>query len=105
MGAGSPAAPPAIYVAPPDVAWLTAPSAGAQRAWDATEEKRPRWEMAGTHPVVQGVDPLTLKIEKARPLPGAALTVVAQSAQGTPLVYIADTRERRFVVLTFGPAE
>ena len=48
-----------------------APSAGAQRAWDATEEKRPRWEMAGTHPVVQGVDPLTLKIEKARPY-GAA---------------------------------
>ena len=104
MGAGGPAAPASDLrrAARRRVAGRTV--AGAQRAWDATEEKRPRWEMAGTHPVVQGVDPLTLKIEKARPY-GAALTAVAQSAQGTPLVYVADTRERRFVVLTFGPAE
>jgi hypothetical protein len=95
---------PAIYVAPPEVPWLASSAAGPQRAWDATEEKHPRWEMAGTHPVVQGVDPLTLKIEKARPY-GATLTPVARSAQGTPLVYVADTKDRRFVVLTFGPAE
>jgi hypothetical protein len=95
---------PAIYVAPPQVPWLASSTPATQQAWDASEEKRPRWEMAGSHPVVQGVDPLTLKIEKARPY-GAALTPVALSAQGTPLVYVADTKERRFVVLTFGPAE
>ena len=44
--------------------------------------------------------------DRARRAPyGAALTPVALSAQGTPLVYVADTKERRFVVLTFGPAE
>jgi hypothetical protein len=104
----APAAPPtrpAIYVAPPDVAWLGAPSGTAQRAWDATEERRPRWETAGVHPVVLGVDPLTLKIEKAHPYGAPSLVPVARSANGTPLVYVADTPERRFVVLTFGPGE
>ena len=95
---------PAIYVAPPPVPWLSSLAGATQQAWDASEEKRPQWEIAGTHPVVQGVDPLTLKIDKARPY-GAALTPVAVSARGTPLVYVADTEERRFVVLTFGPAE
>src|SRR4029079_7333674 len=87
---------PAIYVAPPQVPWLAPSGPRAQQTRDATEERRPRWETAGTHPVVQGVDPLTLKIDKARPY-GAALTPVAQSAQGTPLVYVADTVDRRFV--------
>jgi hypothetical protein len=96
---------PAIYVAPPDVPWLSRASGAVPRAWNAADELRPRWEAAGSHPVVDGVDPLTMKIEKAHPYAGDALTPVAQSAKGTPLVYVAETRDRRFVVLTFGPGE
>jgi hypothetical protein len=102
-----PPARPAIYFAPPpETPWL-APPAGSTvaRAWDSSEEKRPRWETAGTHPVVQGVDPFTLKIEKARPYGAAGLRAIARSAQGTPLVYISDSSDRRFVVLTFSAAE
>jgi hypothetical protein len=51
------------------------------------------------------VDPLTFKIEKARPYGAAGLTTVAQSAGGTPLIYVSDTSARRFVVLTFGAGE
>ena len=103
-----PSARPAIYFAPPvETPWLAARGAGGMpsRAWDASEEKRPRWETAGTHPVVHGVDPFTLKIEKAHPFGAAGLTSIAQSAQGTPLVYVSDTSGRRFVVLTFGAGE
>ena len=76
-----PPARPAIYVAPPEVPWLASASGVASRAWDASEENRPRWETPGTHPVVQGVDPLTLKIEKARAYGAATLTPIAQSAR------------------------
>lgn len=102
-----PPARPAIYFAPPpETPWLAAPAGStASRAWDVSEEKRPRWEAAGTHPVVQGVDPFTLKIEKARPYGAAGLMPIAQSAQGTPLVYVSDTTGRRFVVLTFSAGE
>jgi hypothetical protein len=99
---------PAIYVAPPpELPWLAAQPPGAipARAWDSTEETRPRWVTAGTHPVVVGVDPLTLKIDKARSYGAAGLTPVARSARGTPLVYVSDTPARRFVVLTFGARE
>jgi hypothetical protein len=103
-----PPARPALYFAPPpETPWLAPPAASeaTARAWDASEEKRPRWLAAGTHAVVQGVDPFTLKIEKARPYGAATLRTVAQSAQGTPLVYVSDTSGRRFVVVTFGPGE
>ncbi|MEN3337794.1 MAG: hypothetical protein V7647_1470 [Acidobacteriota bacterium] len=96
---------PAIYVAPTDVPWLTRRSDTVGRAWNPADEQRPRWEAAGSHPVVDGVDPLTMKIEKAHPYAGDTLMPVAQSAKGTPLVYVADTHDRRFVVLTFGPGE
>jgi hypothetical protein len=102
-----PPARPAIYFAPPaETSWLAAPAGAAPaRAWDGSEEKRPRWETSGTHPVVQGVDPFTLKIEKARPYGAAGLMPIAQSAQGTPLVYVSDTAVRRFVVVTFGAGD
>jgi hypothetical protein len=99
---------PAIYLAPPaETPWLAAEAAPTMpsRAWHASEEKQPRWVTPGTHPVVLGVDPFTLKIEKARPFGAAGLTAVAQSAAGTPLVYVSDTSSRRFVVLTFGAGE
>lgn len=99
---------PALYFAPPpDTPWLGAPPTGTTttRAWDGSEEQRPRWETAGTHPVVQGVDPFTLTIEKARAYGAAGLTPIARSARGTPLVYVSDTLGRRFIVLTFGAGE
>ena len=55
------------------------------------EESRPRWEVPGTHPVVRGVDPLTLSIQKARAYSSAALIPVARSARGTPLVYVRES--------------
>ncbi len=102
-----PPARPAIYIAPPaDVAWLRSQRPGAlPRVWDGSEERQPRWEAHGTHPVVAGVDPLTLAIEKARAYGAPGLTAVARSRRGTPLVLVSDTPARRFVVVAFGPDE
>ncbi len=99
-----PGAVPAIYVAPPpDTPWLAPPASGeAARAWDPSEERRPRWETAGSHPVVRGVDAVTFRIEVARPY-GGGLTPVARSARGTPLVSVSETGTRRLVVIAFGP--
>jgi hypothetical protein len=84
---------PALYLAPP-----------ANRNI-ATEEHRPRWESTARHPVVRGVDPFTLNIERARAYTSPDLVPVARSARGTPLVYITESPERRLVVVTFGPGE
>lgn len=101
-----PPAVPAIYIAPPaDTPWLGDGPGGRPAAWDAAEERRPRWQSLRVHPVVRGVDPLTFTIEKARRYTGAGLVPVAASAQGTPLVSVADTAARRFVLLAFGPSE
>jgi hypothetical protein len=103
-----PPARPALYFAPPvTTGWLNGGSAetGSSGADSAAEEKRPRWEQAGSHPVVRGVDPLTLKIERARPYRSPSLVAIARSTTGTPLVYVGDSPERRLVVVTFGPAE
>jgi hypothetical protein len=70
-----------------------------------SEELRPTWHAAGVHPVISGVDPFTLSIEKARAYKLPQLRVVAQSARGTPLVYAGESDDRRAVVVTFGPAE
>jgi hypothetical protein len=93
-----PAAParPALLLAPPAVDWLGA--AGA-------DEKAPQWLQPGLHPVLDGVDPLTLEIKRARPLQAPGLTAVAQSEKGTPMVAVADTVDRRLVVLSFALAE
>ena len=97
---------PAIYFAPPvETSWLAPPAGSPARAWDSAQEKRPRWETPGTHPVVEGVDPLTLKIEKARAYGAAGLIPIARSAGGTPLVYVSDSPTSRFVLLTFGAGE
>ena len=82
---------PSLYFAPPS-------RRGA-------EEARPRWESAGTHPVVRGVDPFTLGITRARSYAAPELAPVARSARGTPLVYVAEGPEHRRVVVTFGPDE
>ena len=90
---------PTLLFAPPlNTAWLGNLS-------DAAVENRPRWEIPGTHPVVQGVDPFTLSIERARSYSAPSLVPVAQSTRGTPLVCISESPERRFVVVTFGAGE
>jgi hypothetical protein len=86
---------PSILLAPPSSSWLGAA---------IHDERRPRWSTPGSHPVVQGVDPLTLSIEKAHGYDGAGLVPVAQSAGGTPLVYVEES-PARLVVVTFSRAE
>jgi hypothetical protein len=44
-------------------------------------------------------------VAKARPYASPTLVPVAQSTQGTPLVYVDDARGRRMIVVTFGPDE
>jgi hypothetical protein len=89
---------PALYFAPP--------AAGSWLAGDEAVEQKPRWLAAGTHPVVRGVDPLTLTIDRARAYGSAALLPIAASERGTPTVYISKPAARaRFVVVTFGPQE
>ena len=84
---------PALYFVPP---------AGFGTA---VEEQRPRWVQAEPHPVVRGVDPFTLTIERARAYALPDLVPVASSARGTPLVCVIDSGGRRAVVVTFGPGE
>ena len=91
---------PALYIAPPRAtAWLS----------DATrssgDEVRPRWDQSSSHPVVRGVDPATLTIERARTYAAPGATVVARSARGTPLVSIVETPQQRAVIVGFGPNE
>jgi hypothetical protein len=92
---------PALYVSPPsDVPWLSS-DAGVTSA----EERRPRWDLAGSHPVLQGVDPQTIRIDRARGYSSSTLSPQARSARGTPLVSVSESPERRLVLLAFGPAE
>jgi hypothetical protein len=90
---------PALYFAPPESSWLATPEA---------DEKQPHWTKAGLHPVVRGVDPLTLTIARARTYRAsasdAALVPLAVSDAGTPLVYAVEG-PRRAVIVTFSPAE
>jgi hypothetical protein len=92
---------PALYFAPPpDTPWLSG-SSGVT----ADEERHPRWENAGSHPLLRGVDPLTIRIDRARGYSSPVLVAAARSARGTPLVSVSETAERRFVVVGFGPSE
>jgi hypothetical protein len=96
-----PPARPALYFAPPfDTPWLSGTSGVA-----FDEERRPRWENAGSHPVLRGVDPLTIRLERARGYSSSLLVAAARSARGTPLVSVSESAERRFVVVAFGPSE
>ncbi len=114
---------PALYFAPPPgTPWL-ASSPGTARSGQGAgpadapmdpvavpEERKPRWEVPGSHPVVRSVDPLTLSVEKARGYGSATLIPVARSARGTPLVYIRESSATkpiapRLVIVTFGADE
>lgn len=87
---------PSLLIAPPPVDWLGAA---------AGDEKAPQWVQPGAHPVLEGVDPLTLEIKRARGLKGPGLATVAQSEKGTPLVAVADAVDRRLIALSFALAE
>ncbi len=89
---------PALYFAPPGgVSGSTTDSTG--------DERRPRWETAGTHQVLQGVDLITLRIDRAHSCESSSLLPIARSARGTPLVCVQETPDRRMVVVGFGPSE
>ena len=88
---------PALYFAPPDdTPWLTGGS---------HDERRPRWDAAGTHAVLAGVDPITLRLDHARDCSSSLLTPVARSAKGTALVCVGDSADRRAIVIGFGPSD
>jgi hypothetical protein len=86
---------PALYFAPPGGGWLTAGS----------DERRPIWERAGNHPVVLGVDPVTLRVDRARSYTAPGLRPIAESARGTALVYAEESPARRAVIVTFSAVE
>jgi len=87
---------PALAIAPPATAWLQ--DGGA-------DERSPRWSTPGTHPVVAGVDPLTVDIRHAHAYKADGLVPVATSDRGLPLVSVSDARDRRFILLGFGIGE
>ena len=87
---------PALFIAPTTASWL-----GTRGEDEAT----PQWTTSTPHAVTAGVDPLTLDVKRAAAYDGAGLATVAQSEKGTPLVLIADERDRRAVVLSFALAD
>ncbi len=86
---------PALFVSPPTGGWVGTP----------VTEKSPMWTTALAHPVLRGVDPSTVTLERARAVQSEAWTPVARSATGTPLVSVAETAEHRRVMLGFGFSE
>jgi hypothetical protein len=86
---------PSLYFAPP--------AKGSWIAGDDAVEQKPRWLTLGSHPVVRGIDPFTLIIERARAYRAPELLPIAGSERGTPLVYVNRSAARsRSVVVTFG---
>lgn len=69
----------------------------------AADAEDPRWIAAGTHPVLRGVDPLTLSIARTGQYGAAGLTTIAASTGELPLISIRDrTDAPRLVVVGFG---
>lgn len=87
---------PSLVIAPPEAGWLGRPGA---------EERLARWATSISHPVVNGVDPDTLNVKRARALAGESLQTIARSENGTPLVLVVDTPRQRAVVWSFAIAD
>ena len=83
---------PALAIAPPATDWL------GRRG---TEERAARWIATGNHPVVAGVDPLTVDVRRVMGFEGPSLVPLAKSERGTPLISLVDARDRRIVVWSF----
>ena len=89
---------PALLIAPPAAAWLGP-------ALDRIEQK-PQWTSVPSHPLLEGVDPVTFSIDRVRIYQPPQLTAIARSAAGTPLVWIDDAVGRpRTALLAFGPSD
>lgn len=89
---------PALYVSPmlaEGPAWIG----------QARIETKPQWATADRHPVLRGVDPATVTLERARSLESDMWTPVARSATGVPLVSVRETTDARAVMLGFGLLE
>ncbi len=83
---------PSLLVSPPVTPWLGTRSA---------DERAPRWASSLDHPVLRGLNPLTLSIERAHGYQGPDLQPIATSAKGTALISAAETPARRLVVTGF----
>jgi len=91
---------PALYFAPPDdTPWLAAAGDSAK------DERRPRWESPGDHAVLRGVDPVTLRIDRARDCASTSLVPIARSSRGMSIICVGESNDRRLVVVGFGPAD
>jgi len=89
---------PALYIAPPAAASLGLSGSDV--------ELKPKWSVSESHPLLDGVDPLTFSIERAHALRSDRLHPIAASDAGTPLVSVAAETDRpRVVVLAFGPQD
>jgi hypothetical protein len=86
---------PALYLDPPSAPWL-----GTQHR----EETAPVWSTVQPHPVLEGVDPVTVDVARARMPVGPMLAPIGMSTKGTPLVSVIDTTTTRAVVVGFGAA-
>lgn len=84
---------PALYFDPPAAAWLGA---------SMRDESMPVWSRVDAHPILDGVDPVTVEVTRARSPVGPRLTPIGASTRGTPLVSIADSTTMRAVVVGFG---
>jgi hypothetical protein len=90
---------PALFITPPD------PQAAAAWLGKTRIERSPQWATSLAHPVLTGVDPSTVAIERARTVESDIWTPIATSATGTPLVSVAETTQHRRVLLGFGSTE
>lgn len=90
---------PALFVSPPD------PKSSAAWLGTTREERKPQWSTSLAHPVLDGVDPTTVTMERARTVVSDAWTPIAASVAGTPLVSVAETATYRRVLLGFGSTE
>ncbi|HET7697451.1 MAG TPA: BatA domain-containing protein [Vicinamibacterales bacterium] len=69
----------------------------------ATDAEDPQWIAVGTHPVLRGVDPLTLSIARAAQYGADGLTPIAASTRELPLISVRDRIDAsRMVVVAFG---
>jgi hypothetical protein len=83
---------PALLIAPPASTWFGRP---------ASEEKAARWVTESAHPVLAGVDPLTVEVRRAHAYTAPGLAPIASSERGMPLVSVIDEQGRRAVVIGF----
>lgn len=89
---------------PPTPALFVSPILADGTSWIGTArlETKPVWATADRHPVLRGVDPATVVLERARAVEGGSWMPLARSATGVPLVSVKETSETRGVMFGFG---